>query len=445
VPRLLLAAAALVLWAGSAFAAVFNPTTFTLANGLQVVVVENHRAPVVYHMVWYRIGAADEQPGESGLAHFLEHLMFKGTKTVKPQEFSKIVAANGGEDNAFTTADYTAYFQAIAKDKLELVMKLEADRMQNLVLTDKEVLPEREVVREERRMRTDNRPSAVLNEQANAAFYLNHPYGRPVIGWMFEIEALTTEKALAFYHRYYMPNNAVVVVAGDVTADEVKAIAQRTYGAVPGGTVPPRVRPQEPPHSAAMRMAMSSDRVREPSWSRSYLAPSYRLDPGKHAYALEVLAEVLGGGATSRLYRDLVVDKGIANSAGAGYDPGEYDMSEFSFYGNPREGNTVEALEAAIDDEIKILLDKGVTAEEVARAKKSLKSSAIYARDSLRTAPNRIGRALMTGQTIEDVESWPDRIEAVTVDQVNAAAKAVLDITHTMTTTLLPEKKKSGE
>jgi zinc protease len=312
--------------------------------------------------------------------------------------------------------------------------------MHNLVLTDKEVLPEREVVREERRMRTDNRPSSVLYEQSSAAYYLNHPYGRPVIGWMFEIEALTTAKALAFYHKYYMPNNAVVVVAGDVTPEEVKAIAERTYGKVPAGVVPPRGRPQEPEHAAPMRMTMTSARVREPEWSRRYLAPSYRLDPDHHAYALEVLSELLGGNATSRLYRDLVVGKGIATSAGAGYDPSNYDMGEFSLYGHPREGISPETLEAAIDEEIKTLLDKGVTEDEVARAKKSLQSSAIYARDSLRTAPNVIGRALMTGSSIADVEAWPDRIAAVTVDQVNAAARAVFDMDRTMTATLLPSK-----
>jgi zinc protease len=245
-----------------------------------------------------------------------------------------------------------------------------------------------------------------------------------------------------------MPNNAAVVVAGDVKPEEVRAIAERTYGKVPKGQVPPRVRPKEPPHSAPMRMSMESTQVREPEWSRRYLAPSYRLDPEKRAYALEVLAEILGGGATSRLYRGLVVEKGIANSAGAGYDPSEYDTAEFSVYASPREGNTVETVEAAIDAEIALLKDKGVTADEVARAKTRLQSSSIYARDSLRTAPNIIGRALMTGGTIEDVEAWPDRIEAVTADQVNAAARSVFDIGSSMTTTLLPEKpakKKGGE
>ena len=426
--------------AASGHAAVFNPTSFTLGNGLEVVVVENHRAPVVSHMIWYRVGSADEAPGESGVAHFLEHLMFKGTKTVPPGEFSKIVARNGGTDNAMTSYDFTAYFQSIAKDKLELVMGLEADRMTNLVLTDAEVLPEREVVREERRSRTENRPSAVLSEQANAAFWLNHPYGKPVIGWMHEIEALSTEKALAFYKLHYAPNNAVVVVAGDVTSDEVRAIAERTYGKIPRGVAVPRARPKEPDHTAAMRIAMESSRVREPEWSRRYLAPSYRVGESKHAYALQVLAELLGGGATSRLHRELVVGRGLANSMGASYDPVAYDLSEFWIYGSPRGGATVEEIERAAEEEVRKLLDSGATEAEVARAKRSLQASAVYARDSLRTAPNVIGRARMSGRSLADVEEWPERIEAVTVEQVNAAARAVFDPTRSLTSTLLPAK-----
>ncbi len=432
--------------AGAASAAMFNPKTFTLENGLTFVVVENHRAPVVEQMVWYRVGAADEGPGESGLAHFLEHLMFKGTPTVKPQEFSKIIARNGGEDNAFTTDDYTAYFEKIAKDRLELVMRLEADRMQNLRLTDKEVLPEREVVREERRMRVDNRPEAVLNEQSEAQFWLNSPYGRPTIGWPFEIEALSTDKALAFYHAHYMPNNAVVVIAGDVTPDEVKAIAERTYGKIAKGTVPVRDRPAEPEHRVAMRTSMKSDQVREPTWSRSYLAPSYRTAKDPHrAYALQVLAEILGGNATSRLYKGLVVEKGVANEAGAWYSPNQYDETEFSLYATPREGTDVVKLEAAIDAEVARMKTSGVTASEVADAKTSIVAAAIYAQDSLSAAPNWIGRALMTGSTLADIEAWPERIEAVTVDQVNEAARAVLADDRSMTATLLPAEGGAGK
>ena len=424
---------------GAASAAMFNPKTFTLENGLTFVVVENHRAPVVEQMVWYRVGAADERPGESGLAHFLEHLMFKGTEKVKPQEFSKIIARNGGQDNAFTTADYTAYFEKIAKDQLELVMGLEADRMHNLRLTNKEVLPEREVVREERRMRVDNRPSAVLNEQSDAQFWLNSPYGRPVIGWPFEIAALTTEKALAFYHRHYMPNNAVVVIAGDVTADEVKAVAERTFGKVPRGTVPERDRPAEPEHHVAMRTSMTSDQVREPSWSRSYLAPSYRTAETKaEPYALQVLAEILGGSATSRLYKNLVVGSGVANQAGAWYSPNQYGETEFSIYAMPREGTDLDKLQAAIDGEIARISKSGVTESELADAKTSIVSSAIYAQDSLGAAPNWIGRALMTGSTLADIEAWPERIQAVTAAEVNAAARAVLKPEQSISATLLP-------
>ncbi len=424
---------------GAARAAMFHPKSFTLDNGLEFVVVENHRAPVVEQMVWYRVGAADERPGESGLAHFLEHLMFKGTATVKPGDFSKIVARNGGQDNAFTTADYTAYFQKIAKDKLELVMGLEADRMHNLRLTDAEVLPEREVVREERRMRVDNRPEAVLNEQSEAQFWLNSPYGRPVIGWPFEIAALSTEKALAFYRRHYMPNNAVVVIAGDVTPDEVKAIAERTYGKVPKDTVPVRDRPAEPEHRVAMQTSMVSDQVREPSWSRSYLAPSYRTAEDRaRPYALQVLAQIVGHSATSRLYKGLVVQKGIANEAGAWYAPNQYDQTEFSVYASPREGTDVARLQAAIDAELARVRTAGVTEAELAAAKTAIVAEAIYAQDSLSAAPNWIGRALMTGSTLADIEAWPERIKAVTVAEVDAAARAVLVPERSITATLLP-------
>jgi len=249
----------LLLWlSGGVTAQVFNPETVTLANGLQVVAINNPRAPVVAHMVWYRIGAADEPPLKSGIAHFLEHLMFKGTREIPPGEFSKIVANNGGRDNAFTSYDYTGYFQNIARDRLELVMRMEADRMTNLVLTDAEVNPEREVIREERRSVVDNNPRSRLREQMNAALYLNHPYGRPIIGWDHEIQGLTTGDALAWYRAYYAPNNAVLVVAGDITMAELKPLAEKYYGVIPSKPIPARVRPTEPPPQVARRVELKT-------------------------------------------------------------------------------------------------------------------------------------------------------------------------------------------
>lgn len=423
-----------------AAAQVFNPTTYQLANGLQVVVVENHRAPIVTHMVWYRVGAADEPPGKSGIAHLLEHLMFKGTPTIPPGEFSKIVARLGGRDNAFTSSDYTAYFQNVAADRLEAVMKMEADRMRNLTLDDHNVVTERAVVLEERRSRTDNNPQALLHERVEAALYLNHPYRRPIIGWGSEIAALNREDALDFYKRWYAPNNAILVVAGDVQPENVKALAETYYGPLKPETVPARLRAEEPPQVAARTVSLEDPRVQQPAWSRSYMAPSYSASDKAAPYALEVLAEILGGGATSRLYKALAVEQGIAASASAWYDPSAVDQTTFGLAATPRPGVDVAKLQAAMDKEVRLVLDKGISPAEVERAKARLKANVAYARDSLHTAARVLGEALTTGQSVADVEAWPERIAAVTPEQVNAAAKAVLDDRASVTGILLPAK-----
>lgn len=437
--NLLFALAMLALAAMPGRAAVFNPETFTLDNGMEVIVVPNHRAPVVMHMVWYRVGAADDPVGKSGVAHFLEHLMFKGTKTVGPGEFSTIVARNGGNENAFTSQDYTGYFQKVAKDRLELVMRLEADRMTNLVLSDDIVLPERAVVLEERSARTDNQPGALLSEQVNAAQYLAHPYGVPIIGWAHEIGALTTDDALAFYRRHYGPDNAILIVTGDITMAELRPLAEKYYGTIPALGVAPRMRPQEPPQRAARRVELRDPRVRQAEWSRGYLAPSHNAGATEQAYPLQILAEILGGGATSRLYRELVVDQAVAASAGAWYDSVSLDLTRFAIYASPSPGVDVATLEAAVEGEIARLLDDGVTAKEVARVKNRLISEAVYARDSLYIAARAFGSALTAGMTVDDVESWPERVEAVTVEQVNAAARAVLVPETSVTGVLLPQ------
>ncbi len=420
-------------------ARVFDPATFTLDNGLQVVVITNRRAPIVTHMVWYKVGAADEAPGETGLAHFLEHLMFKGTDCLGPGEFSQIIADNGGVENAFTSWDYTAYYQTVARDRLEMMMRHEADRMTNLRLTDEVVNPERDVVLEERRSRVDNAPGAKLWEVVRAAQFLNHPYRRPIIGWEHEIRGLTTEGALAFYRRWYAPNNAILIVAGDVDADEVRPLAARYYGVIPAGEIPERRRVEEPPQNAARSVTLKSPRVRQPSVSVSYLAPSYQRGATQHAYALQVLDEILGGGTTSRLYRALVVEQALAASAGSSYDSDSLDLTTFGFHASPRVGVEVADLEAALRAEVARLLADGVTEEEAARAKRRMVASAVYARDSLSTGARVIGSALTTGQSVDDVESWPERIGAVTVDQINKAAAAVLRDTSSVTAYLLPK------
>ena len=423
------------------WAQVFNPTTKTLDNGLQVVVVENHRAPIASHMVWYKVGAADETPGKSGIAHFLEHLMFKGTPAVPPGEFSKIVARNGGRDNAFTSSDYTAYFQNIAVDRLELVMKMEADRMRNLTLAEADVKSELEVVKEERRSRTDNDPAALLHERLEAALFLNHPYRRPIIGWPDELNGLTRDDALAFYKRWYAPNNAILIVAGDVEPAKVFALAETYYGPLKPESVPPRIRAEEPPQAGARQVTLADPRVKQPSWTRLYVAPSQATAADKTVPpALDVLAEILSGGATSRLYKALVVDQGLAASASAWYESGALDQGTFGFAASPRPGVAMDKVQAAMNAEIARLLRDGVSEDEVRRAKTRLRAEVVYARDSLHTAARVLGEALTTGQGVADVEDWPNRIDAVTAQQVAAAARAVLDDNASATGLLLPAR-----
>ncbi|KAA0571475.1 insulinase family protein [Azospirillum sp. B21] len=423
---------------------VFFPESFTLSNGMQVVVVPNHRVPVVTHMVWYKVGAADEERGQSGIAHFLEHLMFKGTEAIPPGEFSRIVAKNGGRDNAFTSYDYTAYYQNVARDRLEMVMRMEADRMANLKLTDAVVYPERDVIIEERRQRVENEPADRIGEQINATMFVHHPYGTPVIGWPQEMSALTREMAESFYKTWYTPNNAILVVSGDITAAELKPLAERYYGAIPARPVPERKRVSEPPMSAARQVVLRDEEVRQPSVRRTWIAPSYRLDPDGHAYALQVLAEIMSGGTTSRLYRSLVVDQKVATSAWLGYGPTAWDMATVGVGASPAAGIPMDKLESALWEEIDKLLKSGVTEEEVATARKRMLAAAAYARDSLTGPAQTLGAALATGQSIDDVESWPVRIDAVTADQVNAAARAVLSQTNHVTGLLLPPTGKDS-
>ena len=425
--------------APAALARIFDPATFTLDNGLQVVVITNRRAPIVTHMIWYKAGAADEAAGQSGIAHFLEHLMFKGTETLGPGEFSEIIARNGGRENAFTSQDYTAYYQTIARDRLDTVMKFEADRMANLKLTDELVLPERDVLLEERRSRVGNDPGSQLSEALRAALFVNHPYRLPVIGWEHEIQALSREEAVAFYRRWYAPNNAILIVAGDVSADEVRELAEIHYGPIPARDVPARLRPAEPEPVAARRVVLKSPRVRQPSMTISYLAPSYNTGASERVYALQVLDEILGGGATSRLYRALVVEQALAAGAGSGYGASDLDLSTFSIYASPRPGVEIEALEAALRRELAQLIEQGVEESEVADAKKRMVAAAVYARDRLSTGPRIFGAALATGRTVEEVEAWPDRIAEVTVEEVDAALRAVLQDHRSVTGVLLPE------
>jgi zinc protease len=416
---------------------------FTLANGLEVVVVPDRRAPVVTHMVWYKVGAADETPGKSGLAHFLEHLLFKGTANHPMGEFSKTVAFVGGQENAFTTQDYTGYFQRVSREHLKTLMEFESDRMTGLVLTDAAVAPELKVVLEEQNQRVANNPRARLSEQMSAALYLNHPYGKPVIGWRHEIEKLNREEALSFYKRFYTPNNAVLVVAGDVTTDEIRTLAEATYGKVRKvAEVGPRMRPQEPAQIAPRHITLADAQVQQPSLHRAYLVPSSTTAKAGESEALEVLSFILGHGTTSRLYRTLVVERGLAVGASGWYSGTALDATQFGVNGSPKPGVTLEQLENAIDAVIDDIIAKGVTADEVERAKNRLVADAIYAQDSQATMARWYGAALTTGSTVESVQTWPDRIRSVSVDAVNAAAKAWLDKRRSVTGYLIKDAQK---
>lgn len=419
---------------------------FKLANGMEVVVIPDRRTPVVTHMVWYRVGAADEPPGKSGIAHFLEHLMFKGTEKNPAGRFSKVLATMGGQENAFTSSDYTGYFQRVTRDRLKMVMEFEADRMTGLKLTDEAVLPERNVVLEEQNSRVANSPSAKLGEEVQAALFLNHPYGRPVIGWRHEIEKLDRKDAIDFYKRWYTPNNAILVVAGDVTAEEVKTLAEETYGKIaPRAEIGKRKRPQEPEQRSVRSVTFADPRVTQPALQRSYLVPSAATAKAGESEALEVLSQILGSGTNSRFYSKLVIEKPMAISIGAWYQSSALDHTRFGIYGTPRNTVTLKDLEEAIDAVIAEIAESGVTNDELERAKVKLVADVVYAQDSQATMARWYGGALTTGLTVEHLKTWPDRVQEVTSDQVRDAAKAWLDKRRSVTGYLVKEHAKPQE
>jgi zinc protease len=423
----------------------FRPADFTLDNGLTIIVIPDHRTPVVTHMIWYKVGSADETPGKSGLAHFLEHLMFKGTARHPDGEFSQRVIAVGGQENAATSFDYTNFFQRVPKEQLATMMELEADRMTGLKLKDENVLPERDVVLEEYNMRVGNNPSARLDEQMMAALYLNHPYGRPTIGWRHEIEKLDREDALAFYGRFYAPNNATVVIAGDVEADDVRKIAERTYGLQPRNPDIPaqRTRPQEPPAVAPRSVTMADPRVEQPLMRRYYLVPSAHTTSAEESAALDVLAQALGGDANGLLYRALVIDRPLAVNAGGWYQSTALDDGQFGIYASPKPGVDFAQIERVIDQVIADVAQSGIAADDLDRVKTQLVSSTIYARDNQAEMARWFGGAITAGNTIDEVIGWADHVRAVSSDEVRDAARKWLDRKRSVTGYLI--KDTSGK
>ncbi len=432
--RLIGATCALALGAGSAVAdsseGEWSPQIFSLDNGMEVVVLPDHRAPVVTHMVWYKVGAADELPGKSGIAHLFEHVMFQQTDDLAPGELDEIVQRNGGQLNAFTSWDYTAYYERVAKDRLELMMTIEADRMRDLIINDDPEGPyisERDVVKEERRQRIENNPGAILFEQVMTQLYSDHPYGIPVIGHMDEVAALTPEDGLNFYNTWYSPDEAILVIAGDITAEEVRPMAERTYGVLaPTGTDTRPERGWGPVADLAESQTLvhTDPKVRQPEWDRYYLATSFIQDD-ELAYALQVGIDVMGGGQTSLLYQSLVEDQQVAVSASAWSWLTLHDRAPAGFSASPAPGVSLDELEAAFMAEVEKILEEGLSEEDVARSRNSLAAASIYGRDSQSGMANLYGRSLATGATIEDVMSYSDRVKAVTAEEATAALRTV--------------------
>ncbi|HTQ15462.1 MAG TPA: pitrilysin family protein [Rhizomicrobium sp.] len=410
---------------------------FALQNGMQVVVVPDHRAPVVTQMLWYRVGSVDDPPGLSGMAHFFEHMMFRGTAKYPGEAFSQTIARNGGEDNAFTTHDYTCFYEQIARDRLPLVMALDADRMVNLDLSDANVALERKIVLEERRMRTDEDPQALAREQLEAALYLSHPYGRPVIGWPDEIRHIGRAEARDFYLHHYAPNNAILIVAGDVTPEEVRADAEAAYGKVPARPLTARAEFAQPQRLGETRLAIYRPDVKVPLFLRSYRVPSYATARPGGAESLDVLAEAMGGDPTSTFYRELVVKRRLASDAGVAYDGQVRDAGEFMLYAIPRPGVRPDVLEHAVDQIVTAYMRSAPNTADLERARTQLVASATYRRDSQYELASAYGQDLVIGLTADDVEEWPQRIRAVSADGVTAAAR-LLTRRESATAWLLP-------
>jgi zinc protease len=441
--RLLAAALAVLATSAPVLTQAEEVTTYQLDNGMDVVVIEDHRAPVVVHMLWYRAGSADEPVGSSGVAHYLEHLLFKATDTVESGEFQRVVAENGGSDNAFTSYDYTGYFQRVAADRLPLMMQYEADRMNNLVLTEEDIVSELGVILEERNQRTENSPNALAREQMRASQFLNHRYGVPIIGWKHEMETLDMDDALSFYDLYYSPNNAILVVAGDVQPDEVLALAQEHYGPIPmEPDLPERFRTQEPPQTAERRLIFEDPRVAQPYITRSYLAPERDAGAQEDAAALTYLADLLGGSPfASALGIALQFETSIAVYAGAYYDGLNLDDGTFGFTVVPSDGVSLQEAEDAMDAAIVDFLAAGIDPERMEALRTQLKAGEIYARDNVGGLARRYGVALTSGLTVQDVQAWPDILQAVTAEDVLAVAERVLDRNQSVTGWVIPSRE----
>ncbi len=418
---------------------------FTLSNGLEVIMLPNHRVPAVSHMVWLRVGAADDPAGKSGLAHYHEHLMFKGTPTVPSGEFTHRIEALGGEFNAFTGADFTGYYVNIAREHLEMVMQLEADRMQNLTPAEADYATELEVVIEERQSRIGSRPSAQLDEQLQSAMFVHHPYRIPIIGWMHEIKGLTPEDARGFYDKYYHAGNMVLVVAGDITRAVLEPLAEKYYGAIEARPPAAHNWAQEPVAQSAKRVVLRHEEVNAPRLQRRYLAPSYGEGDATQVMPLSLFAEWLGGSKSSLLYQALVDEQQLAVSVSASYSGFSRGPSQFIIHAQPAPDVTPEELEAAMDVVLAEALNSTISPEDLQRIKTLFSASAIYARDGLSGLGNYAGYLAMLDLPLEFLTQWERYVDAVTAAQIHMAANAVLKPQRSVTGLLLPQEPTAQE
>ena len=403
--------------------------TATLDNGLRVLLLEDSRSPIVTVQVWYRVGSRNEHRGATGIAHFLEHLMFKGTPSHGPKQFARLVEENGGQDNAFTSQDVTSYYVDIAADKLDLVIDLEADRMQNLLLDPKEINSERQVVIEERRTRTEDDPGGFLGEEVGSIAFKSHPYGAPIIGWMEDIKRITPDEIRAFYKTYYVPNNAIVVAAGALRAEDALEKIKRRFGRIPRGKVPPPVLAVEPPPIGERRVLVKKQ-AELPIVYMAWHVPNHRSDD---SVALEVLSTILSGGRASRLYRDLVYQRQLALEAGGDNSYFSADPSLFWFWATPMPGQTPEKLETELSAHMERLKKEPVTDEELARAKNQIEAAFVYQEDSIHQRASLMARfELIGGYATKD--AFLAKVRAVTADDLMRVARTWFD----------PDKKSVG-
>ena len=415
----------------------FKPQYHILENGLEIVILENNRVPAVAHSIWYKVGSADEPNGKSGIAHFLEHLMFKGTNKLKPGEFSQIVSINGGKENAFTSKNYTGYFQLIHKSKLDLMMSLEADRMKNIKLIEKEFENEKKVVLEERYSRVDNNPSALLSEQMNAALYMNHPYRKPIIGWEHEIKNLDLDDTMKFYQKFYAPNNAIIVICGDVNLNDVVKIAKKYFGSIKPSQIEKRVWAEEPTQHAPRKITLNSKNTAIPVFKRHYLVPTYTKSK-KESLTLEVFAEIFGNPSTGILFDEFVKNKKIARSASAYYFPDGFGHTSFTISIIPKKNVNLEEIEIHLDEYINKIKKKIFNKEELQKVKKRLVNDAIFAQDSLYMGMRIFGSSLTTGYSLKEITNWPKNISLISIDDLQSFVPNIFNKKNSVTGYLLP-------